>query len=446
MTLMHANLARVLFGVGCRLRGSPVMRYVEELEESQWWSEADLREMQLRKLRSLLVHAREHSPFYRRHFESNGFDCGIDSLVDFKKLPSVGKNEIAARHREIQNPGPGGRLVFSKTAGTTSIPLRFYRSQDWDAQHRAAIARGLRWYGVDMWTPNAMLWAIPPGTIERVKVRIGDFLLNRFRQRSLDLDGETLEAFYRALGGGVRYLSGYSSMLYEFARHVNERHRGERRQSLALVKGTSEKILPHYQGAAREAFGTKITGEYGSAEAGIIAFECPEGSYHVNMDHVIIEVEDDEIVVTNLVSHSFPFIRYRLGDYIRLAEGTPCPCGRKGLVIEDIMGRSGLRVYGKAGKVFPSIAMDQIIKRLVALGDAVAQCQAVQHVEGETEFRVVLAGRLGSSDRWRVRHFFEEMMPRYFGTAIDYRVAFVNAIPRGRNKFLEFVSEIRRTS
>lgn len=438
---MNAGLARTIYLVGCRLRGIPVPRYLAELEDSQWWSEEEMREAQLEKLRSLLAHARDHSPFYRELFRERGFDCGVRSLADLKALPTLGKKDMVAHRGAIQNEGRGGRLVFSKTAGTTSVLLDFYRTADWDAQHRAAIARGYRWYGVDLWMRSGILWSIPAKRGLRAKARVGDVLLNRFRQRSFEMSERTLEPFYRKLVGAT-YLDGYAGMLYEFARFVNERHRGERPLALKLVKGTSEKIYPHYQEAAREAFGTKITSEYGAAEAGIIAFECPAGSLHVNMDHVIVEVEGGEIVVTNLLSHSFPFIRYRLGDGVTLKTGFSCPCGRKGLVIDEIVGRVGLRIIGRGGVVFPSVVIDLIIKPLVALGGLVARCQAVQRVVGELELYVVPARPLSRDDEERIVRFFSETMPRFFGDAIGYRLAFVEAIPRGAGKSLEFVSEL----
>ena len=438
---MNNGLARIIYFTGARFRGTPVARYLAELEESQWWSEDEIREMQMRKLRSLLEHAREHSSFYRNYFERNGFDCGIGSLDDLKALPSLGKKDMVAHRDEIQNRGLGGRLVFSKTAGTTSVLLSFYRTSDWDAQHRAAIARGYRWYGVDLWMRAGILWSIPPGRRQRLKARASDVFLNRFRQKSFEMNERTLEPFYRRLAK-AEYLDGYTGMLYEFARFINERHPGERRLSLKLVKGTSEKIYPHYQEAARKAFGRSITSEYGAAESGIIAFECPEGSLHVNMDHSVVEVENDEIVLTNLMSHSFPFIRYRLGDYIKLKEGFVCPCGRKGLVIDEIVGRVGLRIHGRGGIVFPSVAIDLIIKPLVLLDGLVARCQAVQRTEGEIEFNVVPARALDSAARARIEKFFAEVVPRFFGDKIDYRVVLVDDIPRGEGKFLEFVSEI----
>jgi phenylacetate-CoA ligase len=438
---MNRVLAQLIYRAGCRVRGSPVLHYLELLKESQWWSEEELRAVQLEKLRSLLAHARERSSFYRSYFDEHGFDCRIGSLDDFKALPSLGKMDVAPHRGEIQNGGLGGRLIYSKSAGTTSIPLSFYRTADWDAQHRAAIMRGYSWYGVKPWARHGRLWAVPAKTSDRLKTRAGDFLLNRFRQRSFDLKVSTLEDFYRRLAG-VEYIAGYSHQLYEFARYVNEKHREEPLRGLKLVKGTSEKIYPHYQDEARRAFGRAITSEYGASEIGIIAFECPEGSLHVNMEHVLVEVENGEIVVTNLLSHSFPFIRYRLGDRVKLREDSSCGCGRKGLVIDEILGRVGFKIYGAGDAVFPSVAIDLIMKALGSFGNLVAQCQAVQREVGRLDFYVVPGELFDSTGRSRIERFFDDCIPRYYGNAIEHRVEFVPSIPRRGMKFLEFVSEL----
>jgi phenylacetate-CoA ligase len=438
---VNKGIARIVYKTGCRLRGTPVLYYLGRLKESQWWSDEELAAAQLEKLRSLLAHAREHSPFYREHFERHRFDCDIGSLDDLKALPSLGKRDIAPHRERIQNKGRGGRLIYSKSAGTTSIPLSFYRTADWDAQHRAAMMRGYSWYGVEPWAPHGRLWSVPPKLPDRIKARIGDYLLNRFRQRSFDLDHATLEAFYRRLAG-AEYLAGYSHQLFEFARYINAKHPGDPPLGLKLVKGTSEKIYPHYQPEARRAFGRPITSEYGASEIGIIGFECPEGSLHVTMEHVILEVEDGEIVLTNLLSYSFPFIRYRLGDYVTLKAGFACRCGRKGIVLDEIVGRVGFTIRGKRGRVFPSVAIDLIMKALGSFGPLVAQCQAVQKEEGRLDFYVVPGAVMGRADRARIERFFGEIVPKYYGEAIEHRVEFVQSIPRPGRKFLEFVSEI----
>ena len=66
------------------------------------------------------------------------------------------------------------------------------------------------------------------------------------------------------------------------------------------------------------------------------------------MEGVIVEEIDNEIVVTNLQMTSFPIIRYKLGDYIKLDHKTkPCACGMAHQVINEVQGRIGDLVYGK---------------------------------------------------------------------------------------------------
>ena len=99
---------------------------------------------------------------------------------------------------------------------------------------------------------------------------------------------------------------------------------------IKMIKGTSEKYSINYQEEVKKAFGTKIVSEYGATESGVIAFECPEGNMHINMEGVLVEEIENEIVVTNLQMTSFPLIRYKLGDYIQLApESKQCKMWKK---------------------------------------------------------------------------------------------------------------------
>ena len=101
-----------------------------------------------------------------------------------------------------------------------------------------------------------------------------------------------------------------------------------------------------------------------------------------------------------------------------------------------------MSVYGSGGRVFPSIAVDQIIKSLVSLGGLVAQCQAVQRAEGRLDVYGVPDRILSQKERERIERFFGEMTERSFGGAIECGVRLVESIPRAGNKYLEFVSEL----
>ena len=438
---MSSGIYRTIYIIGSRLRGTPVIAYLRELEESQWWDIDRTREYQLKKLRELLLHAEQHSSFYRNIFRKNDFKADIRSLEELGRLPAVSKDEIRENFQEIQNPGHGGSLIPSKTSGSTGEPLKFYRGSKWDAQHRAAVARGYGWYGVYPWMKSGLLWGLPAGRSGRLKTRIEDFLQNRFREKRFDLSTGTLEDFYRRLSGAV-FLEGYSSMIYELARFINTHHPEGGKISLLMVKGTSEKIYPHYQEESLKAFGRRITSEYGAAETGIIAFECPEGNMHVNMEHVIVEKIDDEIIVTNLLSFSFPFIRYRLGDHVNMADDIDCPCGRKSPIIREITGRIGKKIYGKSGSDFPSLTVYYIINALYEDFPGLSRLQARQDSEGHLDFLAVLDDDPDSNAISEMENRLDTLIAEYYRGDIDAMLTVVESIVDEGDKKLDFISRI----
>ncbi|RLF96512.1 phenylacetate--CoA ligase family protein, partial [Thermococci archaeon] len=48
------------------------LKYLEELERTQWLSEEEIREIQWAKLQRLLQHAYLHVPYYRQKFHEIG--------------------------------------------------------------------------------------------------------------------------------------------------------------------------------------------------------------------------------------------------------------------------------------------------------------------------------------------------------------------------------------
>lgn len=146
--------------------------------------------------------------------------------------------------------------------------------------------RGYKWYGVDPWDRNGYFGGYNIDKKQKLKTAFLDELQNRFRIFSYD--EEHIRKFVEKLRGAV-YVEGYSSMVYEVAKIVN-RLGINNDFHLKMLKGTSEKIYDSYQDEVKKAFGQKIVSEYGSAESGLIAFECPEGGHmHINMENVIVE-------------------------------------------------------------------------------------------------------------------------------------------------------------
>ena len=399
-------LHELIYRVGVLARNPRIPARYAFLLESQGWGREALRRHQAGLLRELLLHAQRASPYYREVLRACGVDPAEgDPLDHLRRLPFLDKETLTARLADIQNRVPGERHFHSETSGSTGKPFVFYRNADWDAWHRASAMRGSSWYGERPWDRNGYLWGFNFAPAKRLKMRLLDALQNRFRMFSYD--PIEMDRFLDELAG-ARALSGYSSMIYELARRKNAACPG-RRYQLALIKGTSEKIHDHYQPEVLRAFGRGITSEYGSAEAGIIAFENVCGAMHLNQETVVVEEIDGQIVVTNLVSKSVPIVRYRLGDYITLGDDGPCSCGMDRPVIRQILGRVGKTIHGKRQR-YPSLTLYYIFKNLALSGVAVLNYQAIQKEKGSLFVRVeeVLDERQREALQREIRAYFHD--------------------------------------
>src|SRR5207245_8090427 len=113
-----------------RLLRRPTFGYLENLEESQWLSRADLERLQMQKATELLRTAAAHSPWHAERMHIAGLDIGennaLVTLDDLRRLPIMTKQDARANVERIRWAGvPGGAARYS-TGGSTGEPLIFY--------------------------------------------------------------------------------------------------------------------------------------------------------------------------------------------------------------------------------------------------------------------------------------------------------------------------------
>lgn len=377
-------MKKMFFKIGTFLRNKSFNTKFELLKASEFYSVQKLREIQAKKLNEVFVFAYKNSAFYKAKLDSIDFKEGDEPFYVLGKLPITSKSDLIEFNDEIHTTKnfKFDKLFFSETSGSSGEPLTFYKDEAWDSSNRASIARGMSWHGVEPWERNGYFWGYSFSFFAKIRISIFDWLLNRFRLFSYS-DNDIARFMKKAQS--ATYLHGYSSMIYEVANKLNAV--GLTLKNVKFVKGTSEKIYDHYQEAAKKAFGRKIVSEYGAAETGIIAFECPHGKMHINEETCIVEVIDDHIVVTNLEAYSFPIIRYALGDYVKLSD-QPCTCGRSHRVIDEVLGRVGKNIYGNNGQTFPSLTLYYIFKRLALEHSVQLNYKAEQYSQGELVLKI----------------------------------------------------------
>lgn len=427
-------ISRLIYFLGELKYNNKIKNKYKWLKKTEKWSLKELEDFQTERLKDLLDHAYKNSPYYKLKFDDYGVKpSDLRTLEDLKKFPVLMKSELREKTDEISvKKVISEKLYYSETSGSTGEPLVFYRNQDWDAIHRASIQRGYSWHGVKPYEKSGYFWGYNLEKSKNVKVRFLDFLQNRYR--IFTYNDENLDYFLKKMEN-AKYIEGYSSMIYEVAKKINESHDKYRFPKMKMIKGTSEKIFDSYKEEVKKAFNLNFVSEYGSAEAGIIAFECKYGNMHVTMENVIVEIEDDEIIVTNLSSTSYPIIRYRLGDYVELESNAyNCGCGMKHPIIKSVLGRVGHKILGKESS-YPSLTLYYVFKNL-AIKNILLYYQAIQEKQGELILNIEQELDSESEASLRVE------LLKYFNNDINFTINDNVVLDREGGKMRDFISRI----
>jgi len=130
-----------------------------------------------------------------------------------------------------------------------------------------------------------------------------------------------------------------------------------------------ELLTPSMRDYLEKVFDTEILDQYGTTEFGKIAWECPQGGYHLAEDTVYVEVVDHEgkevgagevgqLVLTGLVNETTPLVRYAIGDLVETAE-SDCSCNTSFRRIKDIKGRKkDVFLNSNSELVYPTQVID----------------------------------------------------------------------------------------
>lgn len=144
---------------------------------------------------------------------------------------------------------------------------------------------------------------------------------------------------------------------------------------------TAEPLPPTLR-AKLEGYGVAVSESYGTADLGLVAYQCPHREGLHFDDGVVVEICDPdgrpvpmgevgEVVVT-LLDRTYPLLRFGTGDLSAMI-AEPCPCGRPALRMARWMGRANDVVKVRGMFVYPR----QLEEAMARFGPQVARWQAV---------------------------------------------------------------------
>jgi phenylacetate-CoA ligase len=365
-----------------------ILGMFHEMKKSEWFPQELLQEMQLKKLIKLIKYSYAHIPYYKKIFCQIGLLPGdIKTLDDIKMIPPLSRQDVIDCHRDMvderllssiktaedQQGAPGepkpfarfrrNRLVRNTSSGSTGAPTVFYDDGSRSAVNWACELRLKNWFGIEPGGREARLVKLSTDYAPNNKA----FLLRKLLWGQLVLPGINLSADdYRfclneILNFKPKVLWGFTGALTGLGEFILDQGDCLGAYRPRMVNGWAGPVYDHERDILNKAFGCFATNIYGSREVGHIAATCPQGTFHINQENLLLEsIQTEEIteteknlgeiLVTTLDVTPMPFIRYRMGDIGNVALSR-CSCGRTLQVLENLLGRTGEIFITKNGRM-----------------------------------------------------------------------------------------------
>jgi phenylacetate-CoA ligase len=313
-------------------------------------SQDELEAVRLRRVRSLVRHAFENVPYYRRLFQGAGLRPeDVRSVADLRLIPTSTREELRGAGSDLLARGFDPKTaMMARTSGSTGRPWSIYRTAGENRLRRALDFRSMRCAGV-----RPRDFVVTLGPVKAVNRPLGKLGLYRTAHISplLEID-EQIERL-RRLQPSVLLI--YPSSLRAVLRRAGALSAVVTPRMLITGAEPFDDLLRRRVLADRPL---ETRNFYGAVEAGRIAFECAAGEgLHVNADWVDLDLLPEDgvaggrpVVITSLFARSMPILRYRLGDRCEWRE-KPCSCGSALPLIHPPVGRDWERVELPSGKL-----------------------------------------------------------------------------------------------
>ena len=327
------------------------------LQRNQWLPGSEVEKLQFRKLTSIMKHAYDHVPFYRRLYDRHGVHPNdLRSIEDIRRFPVLSKELV--RDEPLSERTARGvdmsRCTLKTTSGSTGIPLSVLEDEHSIDYLDAYHLRRLFEYRYRPWESIVRVTTEPPGkeTLGATgEARAGLMkTLRESRVKRLVIAEDVYKHLEIMREANPKFIVGPPSYLKVVAKVASEQEITRIRPRVLMTWG--EILDDSTRAYLSSAFGSEVYDGYGSVEIapiGGLAWECRERSgLHVNSDTVVLEFLKDgepvapgergEVVATSLFRFATPMIRYRLGDIATPSDGF-CPCGRGFPLVRNIEGR-----------------------------------------------------------------------------------------------------------
>lgn len=346
-------------------------------------------------VRGLVAHAWRRAPGVRRRMEAAGLrPATVRTLADLGRLPVMKKAAMPDLQRA--DPPFGGFSAVPRTdlswvfvsPGPIYEPFARREWSPWRAE-TAAYAGGFRPGDIVV---NTFLYHLTPAAhlFDRGLALLGCTVVPT-GPGNVEVQVRTI------LDLGVTGYVGTPSFLLAILKHADEKGLG--RLPLQVAQVGAEALPPSLRRAIETDHGILTRQGFGTADLGIVAYECREADGMHVMEDVVLEICDPETgaplpagetgeIVCTVNHRAYPMIRFGTGDLSAVTEA-PCPCGRTSPRMLGWRGRVDEVTKVRGMFVYPRQA-DEIVARVPGVSRWQVVVTRDAHQDG-LEFHVELA-------------------------------------------------------
>lgn len=416
-----------------RLRGRRVGPYYKAmLRQDEAGGPVEL-EMD-RRLAGLLSHCAS-VPYYAELLAANPGRAQMDPRGALASLPLLTKEIIRAQFERLCAPDLATRGAYENTSGgSTGEPVRLLQDREYWARALAITALFSKWAGKEIGQREVRLWGSERDILaggQGASALFRNFVSNTVVLNAFRMNDARMRDYIARIGSlRPALVVAYAQSAYELARFSEEN--GVAIRPPGAVMTSAGTLYPFMRETIERAFGAPVFNRYGSREAGNIASQCAERrGLHVAPWGLFVEIVDEaglpvpagvegDIVVTSLINHAMPLLRYRIGDRGALARDR-CPCGRGGQVLERISGRNVDLFRTAEGTSIDG----EYFTHLLYFRDWVRRFQVVQTDYARVVYRILGAAPAPRADLEEIAFKTRVVM----GPRCDVDFDFVNDLP-----------------
>jgi phenylacetate-CoA ligase len=361
----------------------------------------------------------QSNKYYRSFCESRGFVFKVG--FDWNEIPILTKKDIQRPFEEILSVNSSKGLYYHNTSGSSGTPFVFAKNKKSHAKALALYSDRLNRLGIEYGTDlQARFYGIPKKGISYHKEIIKDRLAGRIRFPVFDLTDDRLNEILKSFAKNpFVYINGYTNSILLFANFLIRKNilLKDICPSLRFVIPTSEVCTSTHRELMEKAFGVEVFVEYGAAELDIIAMEDLSHNFIVNNETLLVEILDENdkpvnpgevgrVVVTSLFNQAMPFIRYDLGDKVKL--GTNITSTHR--AIDYVEGRVNDNIVLPSGKISPGLTFYYIVKVLFEGRPNIKEFVIHQTKINTFEFQYVAEDEVSDLDKSKINTEIERYL------------------------------------